>query len=283
MSNGDSVQKEIEERKRQKQNALDKLSELSSKKIEIKRPVFFVPGWTDESCVCWKTSYLKSYTPIKDWISSIAKNGEMANFVTFSDKETKACSSFLDLGDILKTKIWDVIGNNEEFDLVGHSMGGLDSVAAITDNVEPLKNVHNLITVATPHQGSELGEIGPVFRKYERHHALQCLNLDPDQPSIKLINKLDVRKRLLENVNKLYCLMGTRDMAVMRSARFNKEGIDKDFYKEKVEIIEFGGATHSQKYGITQDPRVILAIINLLIGIEPEKPKYNYGYIYRKV
>lgn len=276
------VQEMLEERKRQKKNALDKLNKFSESKIKLKRPVFFVPGWTDEECVCWKFPYIKNYVPIKEWITTVVENSEIVYYVTFSEKETKASSSFLDLGDVLKTKVWDKIGDKKEFDLVGHSMGGLDSVAAITDNVEPLNNVHNLITVATPHQGSELGEIGPVFRKYDRHHALQCLNLDPDQPAIKLINKLDVRKRLLEDINELYCLMGTRDMAVMKSARFNKEGIDVDLYQRKVDIIEFGGATHSQKYGITQDPRVILAVINLLVGTEPEKPKYNYGYIYRK-
>lgn len=282
MATRDAVEEMREERKRQRENALKELEELSRNKIELKRPVFFVPGWTDEGCVCWKTSYQKGYIPTKNWISKTVKNDDLANYVTFSDKETKACSSFLDFGDILKMKIWDAIGDKKQFDLIGHSMGGLDSAAAITDNIEPLNNVYNLITVATPHQGSELGEIGPIFRKYERHHALQCINLDPDQPAIKLINKPDVRKRLLDNIKKLYCLMGTRDMAVMRSARLNKEGIDKEFYKKKVDIIEFGGATHSQKYGITQDARVILAIINLLIGVEPEKPKYNYGYIYRK-
>ena len=235
MATRDAVEEMREERKRQLENALKRLDELSQNKIELKRPVFFVPGWTDEDCVCWKTAYQKGYTPIKEWISKTVKNADVANYVTFSDKETKACSSFLDFGDVLKTKIWDIIDYKKEFDLIGHSMGGLDSVAAITDHIEPLNNVHDLITVATPHQGSELGEIGPVFNKYERHHALQCLNLDPDQPSIKLINKLETRNKLLESIEKLYCLMGTRDMAVMRSARFNKEGIDKDYYKKKVD------------------------------------------------
>ena len=279
MATRDPVEKMREERKRQKEHALKKIEELMKNKVELKRPVFFVPGWRDEVCVCWKTAYQKGYKPIREWILSIIKNKELAYFVTFTQKETQGCSSFFELGHILKTKIWHAIGDHETFDLVGHSMGGLDASAAITDNIEPLQNVCSLITVATPHQGSELGEIGPLFEKYEKHHALQCLNLDPDQLPIKLINKLETRKRLLENIQKLYCLTGTRDMAVMRSARFNTEGIDTDFYNKKVALIEFGGATHSNKEGITQDPRSMLTIIHLLIGIEPEKPKYNYGYI----
>jgi hypothetical protein len=277
------VQEMREQRRKQRVRAKKKLENLVRDKINLKRPVFFVPGWTDEDNTCWKTAYRKGYVPIKDWISKIAKNSNLAEYITFTEKESEKCKSFFDFADVLKPKIWDKIGKNKKFDIVGHSMGGLDVVAAIIDDDKPLLNVYNLITVATPHQGSELGEIGSIFRKYKPHHALQCINLDPDQLPIKLINKLEARKTLLSRVDKLYCLMGTRDMAVMRSARYNKKSLNPELYKKKVKIVEFGGATHSQKYGITQDPRVILAIVNILLGIELEEPKYNYGYIYKRV
>ena len=77
--------------------------------------------------------------------------------------KSRSCKSFFDFGDILKDKIHKRIGKRKHFDLVGHSMGGLDSVAAITDEEQTLKHVNKLITVATPHQGSELGEIGPIL------------------------------------------------------------------------------------------------------------------------
>ena len=265
----------------QRQNAAGKLEELAKNKLELKRPVFFIPGWTDEACVCWMTPYLKRGTCIKEWAPKILRNPELVNYISFSAKESEGCKSFFDFGDILKEKIWDKISRKTDFDLVGHSMGGLDAVAAITDEEETLLNVNKLITVATPHQGSELGEIGPVFRKYPEHIASQCVNLDPDQPAIKLINKPDVREKLLNRVKKLYCLMGTRDQAVMRSARFNKIGIDPERYQEKVEIVEIPGATHFEKLGITQDPRTILAVLKILCDIELEKPKYNYGYVYK--
>ncbi len=266
----------------QRKNATDKLDALAKDKLELKRPVFFIPGWTDESCICWITPYLKRDICLKEWVAKVVKNPEMTKYVSFSTKESKSSKSFFDFGDILKEKIWDKIGKKTEFDLVGHSMGGLDAVAAITDEEDTLLNVNKLITVATPHQGSELGEIGPIFRKYSEHIASQCVNLDPDQPAIKLINKPDVREKLLNRVKNLYCLMGTRDQAVMRSARFNKEGIDSKLYEKKVEILVIDGATHSQKYGITQDPRTILAILKILLDIELEKPKYNYGYLYKR-
>lgn len=270
------------EQNTQRQNAAGKLEELARNKLELKRPVFFIPGWTDEACVCWMTPYLKRGTCIKEWAPKILRNPELVNYISFSVKESEGCKSFFDFGDILKERIWDKIGRKTDFDLVGHSMGGLDTVAAITDEEETLLNVNKLITVATPHQGSELGELGPIVRKFEPHHALQCINLDPDQPAIKSINKIEVREKLLDRVQKLYCLMGTRDMAVMRSARFNKIGIDPKRYQEKVEIVEIDGATHSEKLGITQDPRTILAVLKILLDIDLEKPKYNYGYVFKK-
>ena len=278
------VQDFIRERRKQKKKALAQLNVWKQDKITLKRPVFFVPGWTDEDCKCWKFPYRKGYIPIKEWISTISKNPKIVHYIVFSEKGSKRCKSFFDFADILKGKIWRSIGKRKSFDLVGHSMGGLDSVAAIIDKDKPLTNVYNLVTVATPHQGSELGEIGPIFRRYKPHHAIQCINLDPDQLPIKFINKLEVRKTLIERINKLYCLMGTRDMAVMRSARFNKEGLNRKFYKKKVKLVEeFGGATHSQKFGITLDPRATLSIIQILLDIKLPKSDFNYGYIFRKV
>lgn len=46
--------------------------------------------------------------------------------------------------------------------------------------------------------------------------------------------------------------------------------------------METEGATHSQQYGITQDPRLILNVVRILLDIELEKPRNNYGYIFRK-
>lgn len=276
------VQEMQKQRRKQKAEAKKKLENFVLNKISLQRPVFFVPGWTDETNVCWKTAYKNGYTPIKEWISKIYGNHHLAHYITFSNKESKKCRSFLDFAVILKTRIWSQIGGKTKFDIVAHSMGGLDADAAITDDNNPLENVHNFITVATPHLGSELGELGPKFKKYQPHHAIQCVNLDPDQLPIKFINTLEKRKILLNRIHKLYCLMGTQDMAVMRSARYNKNGLNSDLYKKMIEIVEFEGAGHSQKFGITQDPRAILAIINILTGVKLTKTDSNYGYIFKK-
>ena len=52
-----------------------KLKEFNEDKIKLKRDVFFVPGWTDQACICWTEPYTEAgidrrkgweYT-IKDW------------------------------------------------------------------------------------------------------------------------------------------------------------------------------------------------------------------------
>ena len=68
----------------QRQNSFDKLTELVRNKLELKRPVFFIPGWTDEACVCWKTPYLKGGTCIKEWTPKVIKNSELVNYISFS-------------------------------------------------------------------------------------------------------------------------------------------------------------------------------------------------------
>ena len=71
MSYTDVVEEMREERKRQKQNALNKLEEFTNVKITLKRPVFFVPGWTDEDNTWWTISNKKFGISVKEWFSGI--------------------------------------------------------------------------------------------------------------------------------------------------------------------------------------------------------------------
>ncbi len=280
MSAADIVREIRKERKRQKQNALKELDAFAREKIEFKRPVFFVPGWTDESGMCWKTAYRKGDIPIKNWIKKIAANYNIAEFITFREKESKRCMNFFDFADILKKRIWQKIKQKEKIDIVGYSMGGLNSIRAIIDDDNPLLNIHNLLTIATPHQGTQFGGIAYLVKRYDLHIASQCLNLDPDYPLIKIINKLEARQTLLKRINKLYCFVGTHDIVIGRRGRYKKKGLNPELYKRKVELIRVSGAAHSQKDGITQDPRAVLAVIKILSGIKLNQPKGNQGYIY---
>lgn len=275
-----SAQEERKQREEQKQRALEEI--LSCKgKINLSRPVFFVPGWTDEFNACWMASYINSYVPIKRYIIRLFSNYEEAFFITFSRKDSMSCKSFFDFSVILREKIRK-LASKAEFDLVGHSMGGLDSIAAIIDEKDPLVGVKNLITVATPHRGSELGELCQNhairdWRKLKPHQVVQGVSLDPDQHPIQHINSIQNRRRLIGCIDKLYCMGGTRDMAVFGSSKFNTDDFT-DAEKAKVEIlVQYGGATHCGRCGITQDARAIRDIFRILIGKPLEKPNFNFG------
>ena len=276
----DAVEEMRKERKRQKQNALNKLEEFVKSKIFLKRPVFFVPGWTDESCECWKKS--DNNICIKDWIAKICSNPEEVRYINF-EKETSQCKSFLDFGEVVKNEIWNYIGKDKEFDIVGHSMGGLDIRAAITQN-EQLMNTRNCLTVATPHQGDNFGGVDAWLRKIPWVKSLwntikketsyqveQVKGLDPDYEPIKIINKVDNKTAFLEKIGQLYEFKGTMDFTVKGSAYLSESGIDPELCKRKINKVEIDGADHTGKTGITQDPRAIFAIIKILVGIKLEE------------
>jgi pimeloyl-ACP methyl ester carboxylesterase len=276
----DPVRAERERRRLQRRNALEALMALERAPGMLKRPVFFVPGWRDEGNVCWKQPYAHGDTAMAEWLPRSVKNTGHVTYITFTEQESVRCSSFFDFGNLLRHKIWDTIGKRRAFDIVGHSMGGLDAIAAITHPHEPMRHAHHLITVGTPHQGSELGEIGTKLVRMPKHHQLQGINLDPDQLPIQLLNRPKVRQCLLENITHLHCLLGTRDLAVMRSGRFNPEEIPQSLYEHKVSTTIIEGARHSQALGITQDVRTILKIMQVLLDLPIEAPQRNYGYIH---
>ena len=283
----DAVEDMRKERKRQKQNALNKLEEFTKNKIALKRPVFFVPGWTDESCACWRESN-KINIWIKDWFDKICSNSEEVRYVNF-ENESPGCKSFLDFGEVLKNKIWDDIGKEKEFDVVGHSMGGLDIRAALIGE-NPLSNVSNCLTVATPHQGDNFGGINVWFRNMpiirsvvnkimpeKPYQIIQGRALDPDYDQIKFINTSENKTLFLQIVGKLYQFKGTMDFTVKGSAYINEAGVDSQLCKDKIIPVEINGADHVGKIGITQDLRTILTIMTILLGLELESPKQNHG------
>jgi len=281
------VQDFTRERGKQKNESLVQLNTFKQRKITLRRPVFFIPGWTDEDCKCWAKGQWGQLS-IRQWFEDIVANSADSHFITFSDV-TKDCKSFLDFGEALKRKILDVIGADHEFDIVGHSMGGLNTRAAITRG-DPLLHTNKCLTVATPHQGDHLGGIqkflrtswlGKIIGTSTPYHIEQGKNLDPDYEPIKIINTDESRRLFLERINKLYQFKGTRDFCVKGSAIMKNNGIES-LYEEKTEQIIVEGADHTGKIGICQDPRTILTIVKVLLDIELPKPDFNYGYIFKK-
>jgi len=151
-------------------------------------------------------------------------------------------------------------------------MGGLDIVAAVTQGKNYLKKVNNCITVASPLQGVDVAEYLPAIteilpgKKMKPHHAAQCINLDPDKEPIKIINRVENRRNLLQRVNRLCNVYATSDRAVMMGAKLNTKGLSSKLCKAKIKTVRIERARHSGPAGITQDPGTILTIVNLILS-----------------
>ncbi len=288
----DPMQEESAERRRKKEQALATLNSLAGRGISLKRHVFFVPGWAGEEGKAWKEPYpklLKGHGPIKYWIDRIVRNPDRVTYVSYVDfllQESKNSRSFLDFGELLKARVKSKIAASQEpVDLIGHSMGGLDILAAITQGEDALTSVENCVTVASPLQGvaygrfiDELDKLLP-FLKWQPFHQIQVENMDKHCKAIQQINLLDNRCKLLERVKAFYQLEGTQDATVMRNARLKTDGLPEALRKTITHLI-IGGASHSGATGITQDPRTVLYLISVVADIPIEKPKLNYGYVY---
>lgn len=264
--------------------AARELETLASQGLLLKRPVFFVPGWTGESAAAWLTPYTPRNTATKTWIDRTFRNAaDYAVYVTFVE-ESPHCHSFCDFGRIVVEKI----GGRRPCDCVGHSMGGLDIAAAIALCDPPLLNVKSFVTFGSPLRGTEWGEIRSKLGRLLPHLLNQAKSMDPDQPFIKQLRSPESLKRLLGRVEKLYCLYGTRDMAIRKGGRINYKDIDPTWqgtnpktFKAKVRVIDIQGADHTGGLGITQDPRAILWLVRILGDLPLPEKRLNYGYLLR--
>ncbi|MGD0336206.1 MAG: alpha/beta hydrolase [Candidatus Omnitrophota bacterium] len=288
-----------------KTEARTELKKFKDNKISLKRDVFFVPGWTDQACICWTEPYMESgvdrragweYT-IKDW-EYIVENSEKMHYlqlvendkainitrdnqgkiknITFDSDLTYDYTSFFQFAELIKSKI-RATGVNE-FDLVGHSMGGLDIISAVALNKEddypevkgliktdPLDGVGLVVTVATPYKGSGPANlvkhtpIDEIFRPgWSEGVRKQCENMAYDSAFIKIINQNEIRTKLLKNAKVgVHTFSGENDGAVTSQDAF----IDDANNHAPFELV-----MHSQRMGITQDPRLHFALFNLFIS-----------------
>ena len=289
-----------------KTEARSKLRKFAKSKIKLNRDVFFVPGWTDQGCICWTEPYMESgvdrragweYT-VKDWeyvlenpermhylqlvendnsINIIRNNQGKIKKVEFETDASHDYVAFFQFAELIKAKIRAT--GVKEFDLVGHSMGGLDIISVVAlDNkldtfqevknfikTDPLEGLSLLITVATPYKGSVPADlvkntkIDECFRpEWPIGIRKQCENMAHDSEFIKIINQKEVRDRLLKKAKiGVHTFSGGNDRAVCPEDAF----IDGAQNHEPFELV-----SHSQRMGITQDPRMHFWLFDLLKG-----------------
>ena len=295
----------------QKTDARAQLKKLAP--LHLARPVFFVPGWSDQACLCWTEPYTEAgidrragweYT-IQDWVEEVVdpadrlkvyyvklveddKNLLIERFsrgtnqgkiqsVDWSRDPSAQYENFFKFAELLKRKIRDV--GAADYDLIGHSMGGLDIIAAtlldrghdpepevqrfITS--DPLAGVNTIMTVATPFRGS------PLASFVERNHLDDILRLNwsdgirkqaeamfPQSPFIQIITDPSREARLITRVKgSIHTFGSENDPATPNQARMIDGAINHP-------AGGFELARHSMIMGITQDPRLALAIFTIL-------------------
>lgn len=149
--------------------ARKRLKALMDAPVTLPRPVYFVPGWRDEHGGCWAR--------MKEWLPHVVRNASSSVFfVEYFAPDgglLPPWEDFLDFGDDLAELVHkDVDGTGGLVDLVCHSMGGLDTIAAVAmldDHPElatsALRCVHTVITYDTPFLG--FGAAGnDLFKKF---------------------------------------------------------------------------------------------------------------------
>ena len=286
----DPVRQARAKRLREKREALKKLEALAELGVVLKRHVFFIPGWAGDEGYCWTRPYdrvPKGHGPARVWFNRIVRNHDRMTFLRFSLKASRSCENFFDFAQILKGKIRRVVRDNQPIDLIGHSMGGLDIMAALTHGPRPLRNVVSAIAVASPLGGVFYGRLVKRIEQllpgvqWTDHHLTQVRNLDRRSSAIRRINATPVRRRLLHRLEGFACVEGSRDYVVMRSARLRTQGLPASL-RRKVTSSVIGGAEHTNRLGVTQDPRTILRLLSIVAGLPIPKPSRNYGLIYQR-
>lgn len=301
--------------RKEKESARERLEVIKPFKIE--RDLFVVHGWGDEANVCWTYPYTEQEgdCPLgwkysfKEWAEEkILNHKERVHFVKLVKDEGNAqilfdrkknvkevtlgkdgiydktyfYVSFFQFAELLKEKIKEK-KKTSKIDVLCHSMGGLDIVAAVAIDPEDddkdvivspsLKCVNKLITVATPHRGSPMAdlsnkEVVKLILGKNDYISKQGENMSPKFPFIQLINTLKIRRRVLERISELHIFGGGADIVVPTTHdyyRFDVSGLNKAIVKQKIkEYAPLALAAHSQVCGITQDPRLLYSVFEIL-------------------
>ena len=201
--------------------------------------------------------------------------------------ESKKCESFFQFGELVKMKVWAILGRKTEIDMVGHGMGGMTIRAAICSG-EPLLNVHTCVTIATAHGGSQrarsnnfsgkwFSKLIDLFFSEKAYHDHQANNLEFDSEPMKAINTLMNRRLFLERIRELFQISQATEKNVSPHSILKNKGVET-LYQEKVREFTIEGAKD-----ILQDPRTIHAIIEILLNGQLFPLDLNDGHVIQKV
>ena len=265
----------LSERKR----ARERLKARFDAPVTLPRRVYFVPGWRDEMGDCWST--------VEEWIPYVVKNYRThVSFIQFTAGGGGAVppwEDFLDFADELAEVVHrDVDGSGEQVDLVAHSMGGLDSAAAIALldgqpdlTAAPLTCVHTLVTYDSPFLGFAAAE-NELFEKLVRKDhgdPWVLLQLGAMHEDAKAILRLDAARNAFLGGVAAFWPRGADNYdglleVTHRSASFGGAAHFDPAVRDRYRGYRvWSDTTHSGvTHGVTHDVRAIHEMLELLTG-----------------
>jgi hypothetical protein len=250
------------------------LSDLGMHPRLLNRHLFLVPGITDELSGCWRWIVERGRLLVPNWDTYVT-------VVTFDDPAAPN-ADFIDLGAYLHDLILRTSGpsgtTSAQFDVVCHSMGGLDAFTAMVPllgrypNASPLPTARYFITLDTPWRGVLNHDLlcgRPDFRDPQwPGRATQCPALRPGSAQLTAVR--DARARLEGAAERVIC------MSADREAPFEVEWSSSNLCSDVVpsalwprgpsyRASMIPGTCHSGVGGITWSPITIAQVFNYLL------------------
>jgi hypothetical protein len=245
----------------------------------LNRHLFLVPGITDELAGCWRWIVDRGRLLVPNWDSYVT-------VVTFDDLRALGAvhpsADFVDLGAYVHDRVLEVCGpsgtSSAQFDVVCHSMGGLDAFAALVPllgrypDATPLPTARYLITLDTPWRGVLNWDIrcrqADVGDPEWPGRPTQCAALRPG--SLELVALLEARPELHGAVERVICMSADRESPI--EVEWSSSNLCSDVAPAALwprgptyRAHMIPGTCHSGIGGITWSPITIAQVFNYLL------------------
>jgi hypothetical protein len=247
----------------------------------LNRHLFLVPGITDELAGCWQWLELQGRRLIPNWDSYVT-------VVTFERLGTPAstipATDFIDFGAYVHEIILRTCGpsgsDSAQFDIVCHSMGGLDTFSCFVPllgrypELGPLPVARYLITLDTPWRGvlswDKRCAQKDISDQQWPGRRTQCPALQPG--SDQLVDLTRNRSALAGKVERVVCMSADREGPI--EVEWSSSNLFSDTTPQttwqtspsyRAHMIP--GTCHSGIGGITWSPITIAQIFNYLLFI----------------
>jgi hypothetical protein len=265
----------VEERARARQ----RLRELAAAPLTLAREVYFVPGWRDERGECWKR--------MEEWMPYLVANWKThVHYVQFLEPGDKLpeFEDFLDFGDDLAELVMrDVGSSGREVDFVCHSMGGLDTFAAIAlldDHPElstdALRCAHTVIAYDTPFLGFAAAG-NALFKKFvesgrkDPWAMLQLAAMEEESKRIAEVKR--ARDRFLSRVTAFWPRGADNYDGLLEVSHESASFGERDDFAPEVrdryhEYSSWPDTSHSGANGVTRDLRAVVETVEILAGVK---------------